>query len=54
MRRRTFLIGSAATLVSPSCFPDAIAEQPTKLPVIGYLAFASPGLAPTTAVFLGD
>src|SRR6516165_3515634 len=53
MRRRTFLIGSAATLVSPSCFPDAIAEQPTKLPVIGYLAFASPGLAPTTAVFLG-
>jgi len=53
MRRRTFLIGSAATLVSPSCFPDAIAEQPTKLPVIGYLAFASPGLAPTTAVVLG-
>jgi putative ABC transport system substrate-binding protein len=37
MRRRTFLIGSAATLVSPSCFPDAIAEQPAKLPVIGYL-----------------
>jgi putative ABC transport system substrate-binding protein len=37
MRRRTFLIGSAASLVSPSCFPDAIAEQPTKLPAIGYL-----------------
>jgi len=54
MRRRTFIGTSAATLAAPLIFADPIAEQPKKLPVIGYLAFASPGLAPTTAVFLGD
>jgi len=45
MQRRTFLGGSAAILVALSCFADAVAEQPTKLPVIGILSLrgARPG-----------
>jgi|SRR5271166_870403 len=37
MQRRTFLGGSAALLTARSFFPDALAQQPKKLPVIGYL-----------------
>jgi putative ABC transport system substrate-binding protein len=43
MQRRTFIGGSAAILAARSWFPDAIAEQPTKLPVIGFLSSTSPG-----------
>jgi putative tryptophan/tyrosine transport system substrate-binding protein len=43
MRRRTFLSGSAAILAARSLFPDAAAEQPTKLPVIGFLSSRTPG-----------
>jgi putative tryptophan/tyrosine transport system substrate-binding protein len=41
MRRRTFLGGSAALFATPPFSPDALAEQPTKLPLIGYLGTAS-------------
>ena len=52
MQRRTFLGGSAAILVALSCFADAVAEQPTKLPVIGILSFGAPGPAePFVAAF---
>jgi putative ABC transport system substrate-binding protein len=52
MQRRTFLGGSAAILVALSCFADAVAEQPAKLPVIGYLSGVSPDYsAPTLAAF---
>jgi putative ABC transport system substrate-binding protein len=43
MQRRKFLGGSAAILAAPLCFSDAAAEQPKKLPVIGYLGLSSPG-----------
>ena len=44
MRRRRFLGGSGAILAAPICFfPDALAEQPTKLLMIGFLGLASPG-----------
>ena len=42
MRRRTFLATSAATLAAPLIIADAIAEQPKKLPVIGFLSGAAP------------
>jgi len=52
MQRRTFIGGSAAILAGPLCFADAIAEQPTKLPVIGFLGSGSPGSnAPLLAAF---
>jgi putative ABC transport system substrate-binding protein len=41
MQRRTFLGGSAAILAGPIFFPDAFAEQPPKLPLIGFLGIAS-------------
>jgi putative ABC transport system substrate-binding protein len=41
MQRRTFLGGSAAILASSLCRPYAFAEQPTKLPVIGFLGGGS-------------
>jgi hypothetical protein len=43
MQRRTFIGGSAATLAALLCVADAAAEQPTKLPVIGFLSATSPG-----------
>src|ERR1700746_1111166 len=43
MQRRTFLGGLAVLHVAPLHSIDAIADEPTKLPVIGYLHFASPG-----------
>ena len=43
MRRRTFLGASAAILAARSCFRNAVADQPTKLPVIGFLSSTSPG-----------
>jgi putative ABC transport system substrate-binding protein len=53
MQRRTFLGGSAAILAAPLCFPDAAAEQPTKLPVVGYLSNGSPdSRAPAVSAFL--
>jgi putative tryptophan/tyrosine transport system substrate-binding protein len=52
MQRRTFLGGLAALHVAPLHSIDAIADEPTKLPVIGYLHFASPGpFAPFVAAF---
>jgi putative ABC transport system substrate-binding protein len=42
MQRRTFISGSAAILAARSCFRDAVADQPTNLPVIGVL-WGSPG-----------
>src|SRR6516165_2370444 len=42
MQRRTFIGGSAGVLAAQLWFPDAIAEQQTKLPVIGFLGLASP------------
>jgi putative tryptophan/tyrosine transport system substrate-binding protein len=42
MQRRRFLGGSVATLTSPLCFPDAFADQPAKLPLIGYLGPTEP------------
>src|SRR5580704_8335034 len=39
-------VGGAMTLAR------ALRAQQKAMPVIGYLAFGSPGLAPTTAVFL--
>ena len=42
MQRRTFLGGSAAILAGLRFPPDAFAEQPTKLPVIGWLSPRSP------------
>jgi len=47
VRRRTFLGTSAAILATPLCFPDAAAEQPKKLSVIGFLNGTSPGPAAT-------
>jgi putative ABC transport system substrate-binding protein len=40
------LLGGAMTLAR------ALRAQQMAMPVIGYLAFGSPGVAPTTAVFL--
>jgi putative ABC transport system substrate-binding protein len=52
MQRRTFLGGSAAILAALLLPPDAFAEQPTKLPVIGFLSGVSPGpYAPYVAAF---
>jgi hypothetical protein len=38
MQRRTLLGGSTAILAAALPFPDATAEQPTKLPAIGFFA----------------
>jgi putative ABC transport system substrate-binding protein len=43
MQRRTFISGSAATLAGPLFPTDALAEQPKKLPVIGFLSSRTPG-----------
>jgi putative ABC transport system substrate-binding protein len=52
MQRRTFLGGSVAILAGLLASPDAGAEQPPKLPVIGYLSVGSPGpFAPFVAAF---
>jgi putative ABC transport system substrate-binding protein len=52
MQRRTFIGGSAAILAARSCFRDTVADQPTKLPVIGFLGGTSPGPnAATVAAF---
>jgi putative ABC transport system substrate-binding protein len=42
MQRRTFIGGSAAILAVPSFFPRAAAEQPARMPVIGFLSSTSP------------
>jgi putative ABC transport system substrate-binding protein len=53
MQRRTFIGGSAVILAAPPFSPDAFADQPTKLPVIGYLNATSPGpYAPNVVAFL--
>jgi putative ABC transport system substrate-binding protein len=44
MRRRTFLSGAAAVLAVPLRFRHAAAEQPEKLPVIGFLGSTAAGL----------
>src|SRR5215469_5694355 len=49
MQRRTFLGGSVAILTAPLTSPDAAAEQPPKLPVIGFLGIGSPDPAGATA-----
>jgi putative ABC transport system substrate-binding protein len=52
MQRRRFIGGSAAILAARSCFRDAVADQPTKLPVIGFLSGTSPdAFAPNVAAF---
>jgi len=52
MRRRTFLGRSVAILAGLQFPPGAFAEQPTKLPVIGWLSSASPvPTAPFMAAF---
>jgi putative tryptophan/tyrosine transport system substrate-binding protein len=51
MRRRIFLGGSTAILAAAVLFSDALAEQPTKLPVIGFLSSLSPGPSPELAAF---
>ena len=43
MRRRAFLGGLAAILGAPLILTDAVAEQPSELPVIGFLGLSSPG-----------
>jgi len=53
MQHRTFLCGSAAIVAGPLFSTDAFAEQPTKLPLIGFLSATSPALtAPLVAAFL--
>jgi len=42
MERRTFLGGSAAILAAPLHSIQALADEPTKLPVIGFLSSSSP------------
>jgi len=51
MQRRTFIGGSAAILagLSPSC--GALAEQPAKLPVVGYLIPTAPLMASVATAF---
>ena len=49
MNRRRFLGTVSASLLAA---PLAVEGQQSAMPVIGYLHFASPGLAPTAAVFL--
>jgi putative ABC transport system substrate-binding protein len=44
MQRRTFLGGSAAILSTPFSSLDAFAEQPAKLPVIGFLGNFPPAM----------
>jgi putative ABC transport system substrate-binding protein len=52
LQRRIFLGGSAAILTGRLCILDSVADQPTKLPVIGYLNPTSPGAnAPNVAAF---
>jgi putative ABC transport system substrate-binding protein len=45
MQRRTFLGGSAAMLATRLWFPDAVAQQSGKRPVVGYLNPTTPGIA---------
>src|SRR5689334_7907864 len=49
MRRRDFLILLAGAMGGR---PSAVHAQQKPMPVVGYLAFASPGVAPTPAPFL--
>jgi putative ABC transport system substrate-binding protein len=48
MRRQNFM----AVLACAAAYPLAAGAQQKVMPVIGYLAFGSPGLAPTAGVFL--
>jgi hypothetical protein len=49
MDRRAFIGSLTGGLLAT---PLVSAAQQSAMPVVGYLHFASPGLAPTAAVFL--
>jgi len=49
MQRRTFIGGSAAILAAPLFSLDALADQPGKRPVVGYLNRTAPSIAAPTA-----
>src|SRR5262245_31550442 len=48
IRRRELMLLLAAAITTPR----SVSAQQKAMPVIGYLAFASPGVAPTAAAFL--